>query len=215
MVALAPRLHAQIRGSATAARAPARVSAPRSFSRPGATSNSFIGRPAFDHRPPHHDFFLGAPFFYSDDIYPDYGPPAVQPEPQVVVVQQPAVAQEEARPQAAAPLLIEWQGDHYARLNEEDSPAPTPTASHAPATQARQELRPATLVFRDGTRREVGSYAIIDGVLYANSDYWTSGSWTQTIRLSQLDIPATLQSNQEKGVKFLLPSGPNEVVTRP
>lgn len=218
VVALTPWLHAQMRGTAIAGRPSARMSAPRSFSRPGLASNSVAGRPAFDRRYPHHQFFLGAPLFYSDDIYPDYtSSPAVPPEPQVVVVQTPAPAREEPV-RSAAPLLIEWQGDHYARVSEENRPAPAESAlqvSQPPASRAREELRPATLVFRDGTRREVGSYTIVDGVLYANSDYWTSGSWTQPIQLSQLDIPATLESNQQRGVKFLLPSGPNEVVTRP
>jgi hypothetical protein len=30
-----------------------------------------------------------------------------------------------------------------------------------------------------------------------------------------LDVPATLKLNQERGAKFSLPSGPNEVMIRP
>ena len=33
--------------------------------------------------------------------------------------------------------------------------------------------------------------------------------------ISDLDLPATFQQNRERGVKFTLPAGPNQVVTRP
>jgi len=61
----------------------------------------------------------------------------------------------------------------------------------------------------------VTDYAIVAGVIYARGDYWQNGYWTKQIRLSLLNIPATIQANQEQGVKFVLPSAPNEVVTRP
>ena len=50
--------------------------------------------------------------------------------------------------------------------------------------------------------------------LYTRSDYWTTGSWSESIPLSQLDLPASLKLNQERGTKFSLPSAPNEVVVR-
>ena len=55
----------------------------------------------------------------------------------------------------------------------------------------------------------------MNGVIYAKADYWTSGSWTTQIQVADLDVPATLRLNQERGLKFVLPAGPNEVVTRP
>jgi len=77
------------------------------------------------------------------------------------------------------------------------------------------ELPPATLIFRDGRREEATNYAIVGGVMYLRSDYWTSGAWAKQIQLAELDIPATLKANQDRGVKFALPSAPNEVITRP
>ena len=71
------------------------------------------------------------------------------------------------------------------------------------------------LVFRDGRQENVSSYTIIGKVLYTNADYWTTGSWTKKIQLADLDLPATLKLNQERGANFVLPAGPNEVVMRP
>lgn len=61
---------------------------------------------------------------------------------------------------------------------------------------------------------EVQKYMIQGGVLYTTSDYWTTGSWTRKIPLAELDIPASLKLNKERGTKFNLPSAPNEVVIR-
>jgi hypothetical protein len=51
--------------------------------------------------------------------------------------------------------------------------------------------------------------------MYSKADYWTSGSWTKKIQIADLDVPATMRINQERGVKFALPTSPNEVVMRP
>jgi hypothetical protein len=71
------------------------------------------------------------------------------------------------------------------------------------------------LVFRDGHKEEVRDYSIADGVLYARGDFYTDGYWNKNISLSSLDVAQTLQANAERGVKFVLPSAPNEVITRP
>ena len=169
----------------------------------------------------------GPLFLFSDYGYPSE-PVVVQvPPPQVVVVQQPAVpeASDASKP---GPLLIEWQGDRYVRVTTENGTLRTrhiqpdysresvrshPAGALTPAAQ--QELLPVVLVFHDGGREEVRDYAIIRGVMYAHGDYWKDGYWTKQIQLSALDLPATLQANQQRGVKFVLPAGPNEVVTRP
>jgi hypothetical protein len=52
-------------------------------------------------------------------------------------------------------------------------------------------------------------------VMYSSADYWSSGSWNKKIQLADLDVPGTLRLNQERGVKFVLPSAANEVITRP
>jgi hypothetical protein len=71
------------------------------------------------------------------------------------------------------------------------------------------------LVFRDGHRKEVRAYTIIGSVIYTSSDYWSAGSWTKQVPIAQLDLPATVQLNRERGGKFSLPSGPSEIIMRP
>jgi hypothetical protein len=175
---------------------------------------------------PHPAIFLGSPFF------PDYQPLVVQPAtPQVIVVQtRPAAVASKEEPGPVTPLLIEWQGDRYVRLtgNGEANARVPPDYTEAAVTRTPskvdrdsvpkprpRELPPAELVFRDGHHEEVGDYAIIDGVIYARGDYWTSGAWTKRIPLAGLDLPATIRVNKDHGVNFVLPAGPNEVVTRP
>jgi len=90
---------------------------------------------------------------------------------------------------------------------------------HRPSTTAIRtvappDLPPVVLVFRDGHREEASDYTIADGVLYTRGDYST-GSWNRKIELSSLSLPETLKSNQSRGVRFQLPSSPNEVIVRP
>jgi hypothetical protein len=177
---------------------------------------------------------FGRAFYYGDPyLFTDYPTDSVGslPQPQIVFVQ-PAPSMP-AQPEAKVePLLIELQGDHYVRIGEastqhenaaprDDSSAATPQVSplaakvQAPARARTTPLLPATLIYRDGHSEQVRDYAIFGGIIYARGDYWQNGYWTKPIQLSALNIPATLQTNLEQGVKFVLPSGPNEVVTRP
>ena len=199
-----------------------------SMSRSATSIGGHVNRTAFP-----RTVYLGSPFWTDD-----FGSPYTQ-APSVIVVQPPpsttssAAPKEEPKP--ASPLMIEWQGDRYVRRtdtngtsirnNQPDyiaeakprltekgpnTPAPQP-ATTSPAT----ELSPATFVFRDGHREQSSDYSIISGVIYARGDYWTNGSWSKQIPVSQLDLPATFKANQERGVTFRLPSAANEVVTRP
>lgn len=185
-----------------------------------------FGQPPQAHpfRPQH--IFPAIPFFY-----PDYGsePVVVQsPPPQIVLVQAPPAAAEIPEPSKPKLLMIEWRGDRYLRVTgAEDSATRTqPTqpdyseeavmaTPKIPVNRQPHALLPAVIVFRDGRQEEVGSYTIVGMVMYAGKDYWTDGTWTEKVQLADLDVPATLRLNQERGVKFLLPSGPNQVVTRP
>jgi len=131
-------------------------------------------------------------------------------------------------PQAAPePLLLEWRGDHWARVTSHGHAATGAQPDYSGGSNGRSapsvrnragqpppELPPAVLVFRDGRKEEVSSYTIVSGTIYTKADYWTSGSWTKKIRIADLDLPATLRVNQERGVKFALPTGPYEVVMR-
>jgi hypothetical protein len=131
-------------------------------------------------------------------------------------------------PQAAPePLLLEWHGDHWVRVTSygqsvtgaqpdysERSHGRSAPSERSSALQSPRELPPVALVFRDGRKEEVSSYTIVGGTMYAKANYWTSGSWTKEIRIADLDVPATVRLNQERGVKFALPAAPYEVVMR-
>jgi hypothetical protein len=95
------------------------------------------------------------------------------------------------------------------------SALPAAISRRAQTAEPVAKLPPAVLVFRDGHTEEIGKYMIRGATLYTSADYWSSGSWTRKIPIADLDVPATLKLNQERGAKFSLPSGPNEVMIRP
>jgi hypothetical protein len=173
------------------------------------------------------------PYFYSDY---DSEPGVVEAAPpQTIVVQaaQPASPAVVSNPPES--LMLELQGDHWVRITNhgqsqigEQPSQPeserTSELAHAvhPATPRRtqaaeppSELPPAVLVFRDGHEEEIRKYMILGATIYTSADYWSRGSWTRKIQIVELDVPATLKLNQERGAKFSLPSGPNEVMIRP
>jgi hypothetical protein len=175
---------------------------------------------------------------YSNSLYgPGYSPyydsedtadQGVEP-PQRIILQSaspaaPAPAPTFAQSKPAEPLVMELRGDHWVRLtpsgpqevsnpsaprsDQEQLPVFTASSSERPA------LPPAVLVFRDGHQEEAAQYTIIGKTISIKSDYWTTGSWTRTVQISALDLPATLQANQARGSNFRLPSRPTEVILR-
>ena len=177
--------------------------------------------------------FFPYPYFYSDSDAGYDSQPVSQP--QVIVVPAAAPVPPPAPPAPRESLLIEWRGDHFVRTtmsakaatgeptlpdySEKSVPALPAAGRSAPgskdAVQTPRELPPAILVFHDGRREEVSEYTIMSGTIYSKADYWTTGSWTRKIQIADLDVPATLRLNQERGVKFVLPASPNEVMVRP
>src|SRR6266700_66115 len=151
----------------------------------------------------------GAPYFYSDDYEPyDLQYARSEPAPQPVPLPQ---ANPEPLPE---PILLELHGGQWVKVTnfgEIAKQALNPSSQNATA----KPMPAAVLVYRDGHSEEISSYSIIDRVMYTKADYYSSGSWTRTIQIADLDIPATLKQNQQRGVKFDLPSGPDEVVIRP
>jgi hypothetical protein len=169
--------------------------------------------------------YWGDPYFYAD--YPVQSLAYETPAPPVVIVQQTAAAAPAEPERDPESVMIEWQGDRYVRSAGQQSSdqqdyaeAPASVSGNAvldsrTAPQASSELPPAVLVYRDGHRENVADYVIARGNLYTRGNYWRDGYWTRTVQLAALDIPATMKANQQSGVKFVLPSSPNEVVTRP
>ncbi len=184
----------------------------------------------------HREHRRSAGSFYWPYFYPDYDY-GYDSEPQTVETQPPQIIEQVAQPApppVAPPpdsVVIELQGDHWVRVTNygqsqvdgqsnqlESARATNPetvVARRAVATEPPAELPAAVLVFRDGHREEIGKYVVVGTTLYASADYWSSGSWTRSVQLSALDVPATLKLNQDRDTKFTLPSAPNEVMVRP
>jgi hypothetical protein len=178
---------------------------------------------SFTGGPRSRSFGSGA-IFLGDAFYADYPVAPLTIPPQYVVMQPPTVV--DTPPETKSePLMIELQGNRYVRFGGRQQSAERGTTAapdyvaadtgNASRAQIQSELPPAVLIFRDGHREQVPEYAIVGGTLYASADYWQTGQWTKNIQLSALNIPATVRANQDKGIKFTLPSAPNEVVTKP
>jgi len=172
-----------------------------------------------------------ADFFNPDDLYSTGYPVASQP-PIILLQAASALAgsgddltqlHHNREPATSTqPLMIERQNGRYVRLtstpaNGEPLPDSTraQTSTMKPAEPRPHTLPPAVLIFRDGHTEEVRDYAIVDGTLYARGDYYTDGYWNKKIDLSALNVAETLQANTKRNVNFVLPTSPNEVITRP
>jgi hypothetical protein len=183
--------------------------------------------------------------FTLDDLYSSGYPVASAPPPEFLlqaarslpVSQNYASQRENTRgPSSTEPLMIELQNGQYVRVSTtaidgearelttasaaaypDSAPAHNRSLLSTPNPQPSQprDLPPAVLVFRDGHSEEVRDYTIADGILYARGDYYVDGYWSKKIEVSALNVPETLQANETRGAKFVLPSAPNEVVTRP
>ena len=116
------------------------------------------------------------------DLYS--GPPPGPSEPilHVIVEQPPASA--------------------YPPPREEQPPvlqAPQPSAIEVPEVQPGE---PTLLVFRNGKHEEVTNYAIMGETLYV----FDQGR--KKIALADLDMPATMKANDDRGMEFRVPPTP-------
>jgi hypothetical protein len=189
-------------------------------------------RTGFAHARHARRFFVGpgfAPYSYSED---DSEPGTIE-APQITVLRpaEPAVAP----PKPSESVVLELHGDHWVRLTNygqsqtgesSDLSASDRTSStlstpsfliprRTLALEPASQLPRAVLIFRDAHQEEIGKYVIVGATIYTSTDYWTSGSWSRKVPIADLDVPATLKLNRERGAKFSLPSGPNEVMMRP
>jgi hypothetical protein len=231
LASLAPHAWAQRGAHAAMAARPSvqRSNSPASGVRLGRGGNSSPLRRA------HSRYPFGYPFFGDgltlDDLYAS-GYPVSSPPPDFVqfapdmgpgnFAVRPAGDREGPliQPESNQPLMIELQGDKYVRVTNaaasgEGLPLNFAQRPSATASALQQvNLPPAVLVFRDGRREEVRDYTIADGVLYARGDFYTDGYWSKKIDLGALNVAGTLEANANRNVKFVLPSSPNEVITR-
>jgi hypothetical protein len=224
LAALSAMAEAQVGARGMVGGAP-RISRPVSSGVAAHGSLVGLGHSGFHHPNRFGAFYLGSPLWWDDGY--GYGPPqvvVVQTEQSAAVAPQPSMHWEDA-PKAQAPLLIELRGDRYVRISE---PKPADASSMIEPRSSAEASSPMTtslartanesptvFIFRDGHQEESTNYSIVAGTIYASADYWSDGAWTRKILVADLNIPATLQANQRRGVRFVLPSAPNEVVTRP
>jgi hypothetical protein len=117
-------------------------------------------------------------------------------------VMEPGVDDSMEQTYAAGPTIFDRNGvppppmqppaeDYRTQLNPQ--PAPEQPVADQPDT---------VLVFRDGHQAEVRNYAIVGKALYDLSD-----GRTRKIELADLDLPATVKQNDDRGVSFQLPAG--------
>ncbi len=87
-------------------------------------------------------------------------------------------------------------------VHTQNAPSGQASANESAADQAPEvPTNPTTLVFKDGHQIEVSNYAIVSQTLYD----LTPGHHRR-IALADLDLPATQQQNDDRGVDFQLPS---------
>jgi hypothetical protein len=87
---------------------------------------------------------------------------------------------------------------------ERDAPMPSfyqRTEANPPAPEPPPE--PTLLVFKDGSKLEVGNYAIVGTTLFD----LTPGH-SRKVALADLDLPATQKQNDDRGVNFQIPQLP-------
>lgn len=105
----------------------------------------------------------------------------------------------EIQAQRAYDSRLQQENEDYRReLNtREESPAqPQEQASAQPVAE-----QPSTvLIFKDGRQVEVGNYAIVGATLYELNE-----GRSRKVQLADLDLPATVKENDNRGVEFQVP----------
>ena len=91
----------------------------------------------------------------------------------------------------------DYRDDIHSRSDREPEPE-KPAAEPQPVAEQPQTV----LVFKDGHQVEVKNYAIVGVMLFDLSE-----GRTHKIALAELDLPATMKQNDERGVDFQLPAG--------
>jgi hypothetical protein len=90
------------------------------------------------------------------------------------------------------------QQQMYTPPPQQQAYAPPPPQADGPR-DAAENAQPTVLVFRNGHTREVSNYAIVGSTLYV-----LSGK-NARIAIADLDVPATVRANEDRGVSFRVP----------
>lgn len=184
------------------------------------------GRGGFRNRGGYGGYFL-PPYWWPDDGYEQPPSPPPQQPPVQVNVEKPAPPPAPPAPPVES-LMLEYVDGKWVRVpTGEQTPngtltvqpgtsgqAPAPVAAGKRAEPAPPAPPPPNpvLVFRDGRKEVVRRYLIKGGFIYVRRNYWETGSPAKKIALSELNVPATIELNKQRGAKFELPGGPDEIV---
>jgi hypothetical protein len=167
-------------------------------------SGGFVAGPFRTHRRHHRGFsplFYGGyyvPYAYDYSDYEDPGYFILNPGPDDSM----------ERDYRGGPTIFDRRGsgeypssrsrssdDYRAELDAAQPPASAPTQPVADQPET-------VLIFKDGHKIEVQNYAIVGPTLYD-----LSSGRTRKMALAELDLPATMKQNDERGVSFQLPMG--------
>jgi hypothetical protein len=160
--------------------------------------------PLFPHLQP--QFFTGGVAVYPMPYAVQYAVPvAVDDTPEDDYSSGPAIFDRRGR--GTANYSVDRYPERAPREQRAAADAPSePVAQAAPEpvaliAQAAPAPFPKTLlVFKDGHQIEVSNYAIIGGTLYDLSE-----GHHRKIALSELNLTATTQQNDDRGIDFVLP----------
>jgi hypothetical protein len=90
-------------------------------------------------------------------------------------------------------------GQHY--LDSRERRAPMSVEAPRPAAAPVPDPLPIIVVFKDGRQKEISNYAIVGDTLYD-----LSALTSHKIKLADVDLKATADKNEERGVEFNLPA---------
>ena len=188
---------------------------------PSVTSFGFGGHPGF-HGVPASVTSLGfgsspfrinqGPFFFHHHhrnpgfVNPFFGDIVAVPYAYPVYVMEPGGDDSMEEDYRGGPTIFDRRGPgtrEYVRAerrNGEDYPRATASSESAKQPEVADQPR-TVLVFKDGHQTEILNYAIVGATLYDLSE-----GRARRIALAELDLPATVKHNDDRGVDFQLPA---------
>lgn len=169
----------------------------------GAYYNGYYGNRGHGYRNGGYGYGYVIPYYYpvDDSAYgydyvgggagPDmYSGPPIGPNDSIqhLVVEQPP-----ANP---------YSGDYATPMPE--AYVPPQMQPPAPPPPDAKPNEPTVLVFRNGHQQEVRNYAVMGDTV------WVFDQGSKKIALADLDLPATIKANDDRGMEFKLPPTPKK-----
>lgn len=145
--------------------------------------------------------FGGNRFFFPGSVAPFFPTPIVVPFFEYADYADqlpPTIVTQPAQPQPIV-IVVPDRGDREAR----DPAPPAEAREQAPPVAAKPEPPPppTIVILRDGQKLELTDYAVTGDTLYD-----LHGGRTKKIAVSDIDLPATVKINEDRGFEFTLPN---------